>query len=526
MSPAVAPRRSRRACASAPRHAPRAWPVLRARWSAGRRGRRRLAAVRSGVPYHRPRRRPGRRDPGRGLSRRPDADRRRTRSRPAARRARRAHAAVGPADRRRDPDPPARGPRRRAGPAARPLPGRAGVRAGHARARARLRRLAGRPRVAGRRRSARARAGDRLRSTRSTLRVLWPIRGQVPASRRMAGPASTTSRSSCSAGSGPSASCWPATSSRTIDPSCWPRPAAGRLPQGRPSRQPDGVDPALRRRGAAAGRDRLGRRGQPVRPSGPRDARAARGRRGPRLPDRPRWHRRGELRAGGMTVQAEGGGRPRPAAAARRTASPAAPPAFRCGGSPTAGGRWRLPGGDAQLAGRAHAAATGPAGGGRRPSGTIEPMTVPGRVEAASLLLSLDPPPWFLRHARAVAEVAGWLAARIDGRGIAGGPAGWSRRPRCCTTSTRCSAGRTIRPAPSPTATGSADWLTRQGHPELARARRRTIPSAGSSTGSAYKRWSAFAGREERIVAYADKRAGQRLESMAAASRSGDAAIR
>ena len=54
-----------------------------------------------------------------------------------------------------------------------------------------------------------------------------------------------------------------------------------------------------------------------------------------------------------------------------------------------------------------------------RPSGTIEAMTVPGRVEAASLLLSLDPPPWFVRHARAVAEVAGWLAARIEARGIA-----------------------------------------------------------------------------------------------------------
>ena len=32
--------------------------------------------------------------------------------------------------------------------------------------------------------------------------------------------------------------------------------------------------------------------------------------------------------------------------------------------------------------------------------------------------------------------------------------------------------------------------------------------------GDRYRRWAAFASREERIVAYADKRAGQRLESM------------
>jgi hypothetical protein len=33
--------------------------------------------------------------------------------------------------------------------------------------------------------------------------------------------------------------------------------------------------------------------------------------------------------------------------------------------------------------------------------------------------------------------------------------------------------------------------------------------------GERYRRWAAFASREERIVAYADKRAGQRLESLA-----------
>ena len=32
--------------------------------------------------------------------------------------------------------------------------------------------------------------------------------------------------------------------------------------------------------------------------------------------------------------------------------------------------------------------------------------------------------------------------------------------------------------------------------------------------GEAFRRWAAFATREERVVCYADKRAGQRLESM------------
>ncbi len=60
---------------------------------------------------------------------------------------------------------------------------------------------------------------------------------------------------------------------------------------------------------------------------------------------------------------------------------------------------------------------------------------------------------------------------------------------------------------------GSAAWLTRQGHPELARAVA-NHPVTKLLDGEHYRRWAAFATREERIVAYADKRAGQRLESM------------
>jgi hypothetical protein len=138
-------------------------------------------------------------------------------------------------------------------------------------------------------------------------------------------------------------------------------------------------------------------------------------------------------------------------------------------------------------------------------------MTVPGRVAAAALLSSLDPPPWFVAHARAVAEVAGFLAARIAANGIA-----------VDRTAVEAAAllhdVDKILPADDPArglghGDGSAAWLTRQGHPELARAVA-AHPVTRLVDGEAHRRWAAFASREERIVAYADKRAGQRLESM------------
>jgi HD superfamily phosphodiesterase len=138
-------------------------------------------------------------------------------------------------------------------------------------------------------------------------------------------------------------------------------------------------------------------------------------------------------------------------------------------------------------------------------------MTVPGRVDAASLLLSLDPSPWFLRHARAVGEVAGWLAARIERNGIA------IDRRLVESAALLHDADKALPPDDParalPHGEGSAAWLTRIGHPELARAVA-NHPVTRLADGEAYRRWAAFASREERIVAYADKRAGQRLESM------------
>ena len=140
-------------------------------------------------------------------------------------------------------------------------------------------------------------------------------------------------------------------------------------------------------------------------------------------------------------------------------------------------------------------------------------MTVPGRVEAAELLLSLDPPAWFVRHARAVAEVAGWLAARVAA-------AGTTVDRRLVETAALLHDVDKLLPAGDPArdlphGDGSAAWLTRHGHPELARAAA-GHPVTRLIDGARYRRWAAFASREERLVAYADKRAGQRLESMAA----------
>jgi hypothetical protein len=138
-------------------------------------------------------------------------------------------------------------------------------------------------------------------------------------------------------------------------------------------------------------------------------------------------------------------------------------------------------------------------------------MTVPGRVEAASLLLSLDPQPWFVKHARAVAEVAAWLAARIAARGVPIDRRLVESAALLHDVDKALPSGDPLRALPH--GEGSAAWLTAAGHPELARAVA-GHPVTRLRDVEQFRRWATFASREERIVAYADKRAGQRLESM------------
>jgi hypothetical protein len=139
-------------------------------------------------------------------------------------------------------------------------------------------------------------------------------------------------------------------------------------------------------------------------------------------------------------------------------------------------------------------------------------MTVPGRTDAAALLLSLDPPPWFLRHARAVAEVAAFLAARIRASGTPVDRRMVEAAALLHDVDKLLPPGDPARRLPH--GEGSAAWLARHGYPALARAVA-NHPVTCLLDRERFRRWAAFASREERIVAYADKRAGQRLETMA-----------
>jgi hypothetical protein len=137
-------------------------------------------------------------------------------------------------------------------------------------------------------------------------------------------------------------------------------------------------------------------------------------------------------------------------------------------------------------------------------------MTIPSRADAAGLLLSLRPPAWHVRHARAVAEVAGWLAARCAASG--------ARLDRGLVEAAGLlhDVDKAI-PRADPAAAlahgdGSAAWLAARGHPELGSAVA-AHPVSRLLRDDA-EAWLARAPLEDLVVAYADKRASHRLGSI------------
>jgi len=143
-------------------------------------------------------------------------------------------------------------------------------------------------------------------------------------------------------------------------------------------------------------------------------------------------------------------------------------------------------------------------------------MTIPSRSEAARLLRSLEPPEWFLRHACAVADVAAWLARRAAARGLDVDPVLVDTGALLHDVD-KLPAGE-IRSVVGPRSAmrhgdGSAAWFEQRGWEELAPVVRDHPVTRLADPG--YESWVASAPLEALIVAYADKRAGQRLVSMA-----------
>jgi len=139
-------------------------------------------------------------------------------------------------------------------------------------------------------------------------------------------------------------------------------------------------------------------------------------------------------------------------------------------------------------------------------------MSIPNRLESAALLLSLEPPAWHLRHSRAVAETAGWLARRATLAGTAVD----RRLAEAAALLHDVDKLPALKPALNGLAhaKGSARWLAERGYPELGPA---IVghPVSRLADGRWFESWLASAPPEALIVAYADKRAGQRLEPMA-----------
>jgi hypothetical protein len=129
-----------------------------------------------------------------------------------------------------------------------------------------------------------------------------------------------------------------------------------------------------------------------------------------------------------------------------------------------------------------------------------------------ALLLSLAPPHWHLRHSRAVAEVAAWLALRAERAG--------SRVDRRLVEAASLLHDIDKLPAVRAQVEGirhgeaSAAWLAAHGHPELGPVIAGHPVTRLADTGW-YASWLAAATPEAMIVSYSDKRCGQRLEPMA-----------
>ena len=138
-------------------------------------------------------------------------------------------------------------------------------------------------------------------------------------------------------------------------------------------------------------------------------------------------------------------------------------------------------------------------------------MTIPSREEAARILRSLNPPEWHLEHSAAVGDVAAFLAQKIEEQGHA-------------ISTALVEAAAILHdidkalPKTDPLkrlghADAGAHWLSDNGYGELSGAVA-AHPVTRLADNDHYATWARAATVEERVVAYADKRARQDLVAM------------
>lgn len=141
---------------------------------------------------------------------------------------------------------------------------------------------------------------------------------------------------------------------------------------------------------------------------------------------------------------------------------------------------------------------------------TLALMAVPTRTEALALLVSLSPSPRLMQHATVVAEVASMLAYRALQVGVA------VDRRLVVTAALLHDVDKALPRTHPLHALGhgeaGATWLADAGHPELTRAIAAHPVMRLNDPGA--RAWIKDAPIEELIVAYADKRATQRVVSL------------
>jgi putative nucleotidyltransferase with HDIG domain len=138
-------------------------------------------------------------------------------------------------------------------------------------------------------------------------------------------------------------------------------------------------------------------------------------------------------------------------------------------------------------------------------------MSIPSRSEAAAILRGLEPNEKLMAHSTAVGEIAAFICAAMERRGVAVDTALAEAAALLHDLDKALPQGHPIRALGH--GYGGAAWLTERGHAEIATAVR-DHPVGRLAEVDSYAEYARKVGIEGCIVAYADKRALQDIVSL------------